>query len=360
MDPGSHPPTKGRGAQSRPANRFERVRTEDDLQDLADDERAYRAARRPPTQLFEDQSKSIVSENHSPDIFFRYSVNPYRGCEHGCSYCYARPTHEYLGLSAGLDFETKILFKPRAAELFRAWLARPAYVPEQVVFSGVTDCYQPVERRLRLTRACLEVAAECRQPLGVVTKNALVTRDLDLFSSLAQHGAVSVAVSIPTLDESLSRRMEPRTSSPTARLRAIEQLAAAGVPTQVMAAPVIPGLTDSATPAVLAAARDAGATSASFTLLRLPHAVREVFFEWLAATAPTHAQRVDALVRSTRDGRLNDSGFGSRMRGGGAYAQQIGQTFRAFARKLGLAERPPTLSTAAFRPPVVDGQRRLF
>ncbi|MCA9240429.1 MAG: PA0069 family radical SAM protein [Planctomycetales bacterium] len=354
-------PQHGRGAQTRVPNRYEPLALEVDWEHLTDEDIAEGRADRPRTEFLEDQSQSIISENRSPDIPFRYSLNPYRGCEHGCSYCYARPSHEFLGFSPALDFETKILVKPRAAELFRQWLARAAYRPETVVFSGVTDCYQPVERKLRLTRACLEVATECRQPIGVVTKNAGVTRDLELLAQLAAHNAACVALSIPTLNVELSRRMEPRTSTPEARLRAIERLSAAGIPTQVMVAPVIPGLTDSEIPAVLKAAREAGATTAGYTLLRLPAGVRQVFLGWIDACYPQHTSRVEALVRSTREGKLNCADFGQRMRGEGAYADQIAQTFRAFKQKLGYAEKAPPLDASGFLPPRDStGQQWLF
>ncbi|QDU91704.1 Radical SAM superfamily protein [Pirellulimonas nuda] len=353
---GARPPARGRGAQGQPDNPYLPLRVEPWLEDLEDE-----ACAAPRTTYYDDLSQSIVSENNSPDIPFRYSVNPYRGCQHGCSYCYARPTHEYLGLSAGLDFETKVFVKRDAARLFRAWLARPKYVPEEVAMSGVTDCYQPVERQLRITRSVLEVAAACRQPIGIVTKNALVTRDLDLLSDLARDNAAGVAVSITTLDPKLARVMEPRTSTPAARLRAIRELTAGGVPVRVMAAPVIPGLNDSELPAILRAAAEAGATSAGYVLLRLPTTVREVFLEWLRAFEPTRYERVVSLVQSTRGGKLNSSDFADRQRGRGAYAQQIGQTFAVFAKKCGLSAKGRPLSAAAFRPPVVPGaQQRLF
>lgn len=361
MDPSPTNAVHGRGAQTRVQNRYEPLAFEEDWEHLSEEEIADGAASRPRTQFLEDHSKSIVTENDSPDISFRYSLNPYRGCEHGCSYCYARPYHEYLGFSPALDFETKILVKPRAAELFREWLARPTYNPETVVFSGVTDCYQPIERTLRLTRACLEVAAECLQPVGIVTKNAGVTRDIDLLARLAEHDAAGVAISIPTLNAELSRKMEPRTSTPEARLRAIEKLAAAGIRTQVMVAPVIPGLTDSEVPAVLKAAREAGATIAGYTLLRLPAGVREVFMGWLETRFPEHLSRVTALVQSTRGGKLNSADFGQRMRGAGAYAEQIAQTFRAFSHKLGYTSKPERLNASRFQPPrSAHGQQYLF
>lgn len=275
--------------------------------------------------------------------------------------CYARPTHEYLGLNAGLDFETKILVKERAPQLLREWLSRDGYVPETINFSGVTDCYQPAERRYRLTRACLEVALEARQPVTIITKNALVARDLDVLRGMAGWDVVRVAVSVTTLDAELARRMEPRTSAPAARLRAIGALRAAGVPAFVMIGPVIPGLNDSEIPAILKAAADAGAVGAGYNLLRLPGAVRPVFLDWLERAEPTRKERVLSLLRSTRGGQLNENQFGARMRGTGEIAAQIRRTFEVFARKRGLADPWPSLSTAHFRPPKpTAGQLRLF
>jgi len=288
-------------------------------------------------------------------------VNPYRGCSHGCSYCYARPTHEYLGLSAGLDFETKVFVKHHAAELLRDFLARPAWQPETIVFSGVTDCYQPVERELRITRGCLAVAAECRQPVGIITKNALVVRDLDLLSRLADHRAVQVSLSITTLDAKLARAMEPRTSSPEARLRALRELKKAGIRTNVMVAPIIPGLNDSEIPAILAAAREAGAQSAGYVLLKLATTVREVFLDWLQRTYPARAPRIETMIRSTRGGKLNDSRFGRRQRGTGPVADLVADTFRVWTAKLGFNDDTPPLNSDAFRPPrPSSGQLQLF
>lgn len=355
------PSAKGRGAAVQPANPYLPVRCVADLEHVAHDEEYLAALGRPPTEYLPDQSQSIVAENDSPDIGFRYSVNPYRGCAHGCSYCYARPTHEYLGLSAGLDFETKVFVKHRAAELLCDFLARPSWRPETIAFSGVTDCYQPAEREFRITRGCVAVAAECRQPIGIVTKNALVTRDLDLLMELATHGAVRVCVSITTLDADLARVMEPRTSSPVARLRTIRALTAAGVPTSLMLAPVIPGLNNSEIPAIMTAARDAGAAGANYVLLRLPTTVRAVFLDWLRRHRPDHLDRIKTLLRSTRGGRLNDSAFGRRQRGTGNVAQLIADTFRLWKTKLGFPEKPPPLSAAAFRPPMpTNGQQLLF
>lgn len=355
------PVPRSRGAVGQPANRFLTIHREADFEQVADDREYLAQLSRPPTVYLPDDSQSIVTENNSPDITFRYSVNPYRGCAHGCSYCYARPTHEYLGLSAGLDFETKVMVKHRAAELFADWLARPAWKPELVAFSGVTDCYQPAERDFQLTRGCLRVAAECRQPVAIVTKNALVTRDLDILAEMAQRRCVRVAVSITTLDAGLARKLEPRTSTPSARLAAVAKLRAAGVSTLVMVAPVIPGLNDSEIPAILQAAKEAGADGAAFTLLRLPWAVKEVFFQWLDRCVPDQADKVRSLVRSTRDGRDSDSRFGHRMRGSGPLAEQIAGTFRVFARRYELDRNPEPLDYSAFRPPCpTSGQLPLF
>lgn len=355
------PIARGRGAATQPANRFLTVHQEADFEQVADDADYLAQLGRPPTVYLPDNSQTIVAQNDSPDIFFRYSVNPYRGCSHGCSYCYARPTHEYLGLSVGLDFETKVMVKHRAAELLADWLARPAWQPEPVVFSGVTDCYQPAEREFQITRSCLRVAADCRQPVGIVTKNALVTRDLDILADMAQHNCVRVAVSVTTLDADLVRHMEPRTSTPVARLAAIEKLSRAGVPTVVMVAPIIPGLNDSEIPRILEAAKNAGAQHASFTLLRLPWAVRDVFFEWLDRCVPTHADKVRSHVRSTRGGKDNDSRFGRRMRGSGQLADQIAATFRVFAHRHGLDSPQPPLDCSRFVPPrPQSGQLPLF
>jgi len=358
VDP-TRPTAKGRGTSLSPQNRFERVHAEDDFEHLdpADDEMIRGVA----TVYLPDDSQSIVSENDSPDIGFRYSVNPYRGCSHGCSYCYARPGHEYLGLNAGIDFESKVLVKHRAPELLRAWLARDAWQPEPIIFSGVTDCYQPAEREFRLTRGCLEVACEARQPICIITKNALVTRDLDILRQMAADRTASVAVSITSLDAELARVMEPRTSTPAARLRAVRQLADAGVPVRVMVAPIIPGLNDFEMPAVLKAASEAGAQGAGYTLLRLPLAVRPVFIDWLERTQPLKAEKVQSLIRATRGGKLNSSQFGARMRGEGLIAEQIKQTFHVFAKRYGLNGPKDPLETRNFRPPPsASGQRRLF
>jgi DNA repair photolyase len=355
------PKPKGRGAAIQPANPYLPVHCDADLEQVEHDEEYLAQFGRPPTQYLPDQSQSIVAENDSPDVGFRYSVNPYRGCSHGCSYCYARPGHEYLGLSAGLDFETKVFVKLRAPELLREFLARPSWKPEFIAFSGVTDCYQPAERHFQITRGCVAVAAECRQPIGIITKNALVTRDIDLLTQLAAHRAVRVCLSITTLDAQLARTMEPRTSSPDARLRAIRELTEAGIPAAVMIGPVIPGLNDSEIPAILMAAREAGAQSAGYVLLKLPSTVRPVFQDWLRRSYPDRARRVEGLIRSTRAGRLSDSQFGRRQVGTGNVAELISNTFDIWHKKLGFAEDTEPLNTEAFRPPTITaGQLRLF
>ncbi len=353
----SRPNIRGRAAGVQPDNPYLHTRQVDDFEHVAEDEEYLDALDRPPTQYLDDESQSIVATNDSPDVSFNYSVNPYRGCSHGCSYCYARPGHEYLGMSAGIDFETKILVKRRAPELLRAFLARPKWTAETIVFSGVTDCYQPAEREFKLTRGCLEVLAECRQPVGLITKNALITRDVDLLQELAAHQAVRVAISVTTLDQSLVRVMEPRTSAPTARLRAIETLAKAGVPTNVMIGPIIPGLTDSEVPAILKAASEAGAIGVHHTILRLPTTVKDVFLDWIARQRPNHAAKVEAFVRAARGGKLNTPEFGKRMRGTGPLADQIEQTLRVFTKRYGLDGKSPPLSNKAFRPPRISGEQ---
>ncbi|MEQ8785008.1 MAG: PA0069 family radical SAM protein [Pirellulaceae bacterium] len=353
----NQPRPKGRGAPVSPPNRFETARLEDDLEQLQHSE--------PPpgrvaTEFFADSSQSVICKNNSPDIPFRYSINPYRGCEHGCAYCYARPGHELLGMNAGIDFESKVLVKRDAAKLLRRELASKSWRGEPIAVSGVTDCYQPAERCFRITRSLLEVMAEANQAVTLITKNALVLRDLDLLAPMAARKLVHVGVSLTTLDASLARTLEPRTSSPEARLRCIRELSAAGVPVRAMTAPVIPGLNDEEIPQLLAAAKEAGAVSASYILLRLPWAVAPVFLEWLDAHRPLARAKVESLIRASREGALNDSQWGKRMRGDGAYAESIRQTFAVFARKHGLDQPSPPLDTTQFRPPTVGGQRMLF
>jgi DNA repair photolyase len=348
------------GSQLDPPNRFDKTHVVPDFEQLEWDDEYLRQRSDRPIQYLPDQSQSIVVENDSPDIPFRYSVNPYRGCAHGCSYCYARPYHEYLGLNAGLDFETRIFVKHEAPALLREFLARSSWRPEPIIFSGVTDCYQPAEREFRLTRQCLEVAHECHQPVSIITKNALVLRDLPVLSEMASRRLVHVNVSITTLDPELARVMEPRTSIPGARLRAVSALAEAGAPVRVMVAPIIPGLNDHEVPGVMEAARDAGATDARYTLLRLPLTVEPVFREWLLRTQPLKAEKVESLIRQTRQGKLSDSTWGQRMVGTGEMAEQIRSMFGVFRQKFGFSDLPP-LDCGQFQPPRVrTGQLRLF
>jgi DNA repair photolyase len=341
---GDQPSRRGRGAPGNPANRFERFHYEtDESCEPADTDSPL------PTRLYPDDAQSIIAYNESPDVGFAASVNPYRGCEHGCIYCYARPTHEFLGCSAGLDFETKLFVKYRAAELLARELNAPGWRPQTLTMSGVTDCYQPVEARLKITRACLEVLAEFRNPVFMVTKSRLVTRDSDLLAELAGFGAAGVSVSITTLDPALARTMEPRASSPGARLEAISRLRAARVPVGVNFAPVIPGLNDHEAATVLSAAARAGAQFAGMTMVRLPLAVAPLFTDWLERHYPDRKEKVLSRIRSMRDGKLNSTRFGDRMRGHGPVAEQIRQLFNVSCRRAGLTHVYPDLSTAAFR-----------
>ncbi|HVR29070.1 MAG TPA: PA0069 family radical SAM protein [Thermoanaerobaculia bacterium] len=349
-------PLRGRGATINPIGRFERLDVEPDDENRDPEEDPSN----PETLYLRDSSKSALASNDSPDIGFDFSLNPYRGCLHGCSYCYARPTHEYLGFSAGLDFETKILVKEDAPDLLRKELASRRWQPQTIALSGVTDPYQPVERRLRITRRCLEVLAEARNPVAVITKNHLVTRDIDLLASLAELQAAMVHLSIPTLDPELARVLEPRASTPKRRLLAIERLAAAGVPVGVMVAPVIPGLTDHEIPHILESAASAGARTVGWVMLRLPFGVKDVFEQWLLAHRPDRAERVLARLRDVHDGKLYRSEFGTRGRGTGRYAEQIATLFEVSLRRAGLTRRGRELSTAAFRRPDLGPQIALF
>lgn len=347
---------RGRGALSNPSSRFETLAYLPDRDALDDEERENAV----PTQFLRDSSRSVITRNRSPDVGFDFSVNPYRGCEHGCVYCYARPTHEYLGFSAGLDFETRILVKEDAPELLRARLASPRWRPVTVAMSGVTDPYQPAERRLQLTRRCIKVLAEFRNPLAIITKNHLVTRDADLLARLAAHDAVAVFVSVTSLDEVLRRKLEPRTSTAARRLDAIRQLSEAGIRTGVLVAPVIPGLTDHEMPAIIAAAAAAGAQTAGYTPVRLPHGVAEQFGEWLSVHYPDRREKVLGRIREIRGGALNDARFGTRMRGQGPYAAQLRGLFRAACRKAGFEPERQPLNTGAFRRPAAGPQLGLF
>ena len=340
----------GRGTRHNPPNRFTPLYYVRD-QDWADEDDPA-----PRTQVFRDASRSILSHNDSPDVGFDVSVNPYRGCEHGCIYCYARPTHEYLGFSAGLEFEHNILIKQDAAELLKKALGSPRWQPQPIIFSGVTDAYQPLERRLQLTRQCLDVLRAFRNPVVIITKNHLVTRDLDLLAELARFDAAMVYLSITTLDATLCRKLEPRTSVPERRLAAIERVAAAGVPVGVLVSPVIPGLNDHEVPSILQAAQQAGARYAGSMPVRLPHAVGPLFEQWLSEHYPTKKSKILNRIKAMRGGQLNDPRFGLRMRGEGIFAQQLRDLFRLSCRKVGIHAHGPTLSTEAFQ---VPGQAQL-
>jgi DNA repair photolyase len=335
----------GRGAADNPPNRLIPLHYAADPDCPPDDAPA------PHTQFLRDATRTIIATNDSPDVGFSHSVNPYRGCEHGCAYCYARPFHEYLGFSAGLDFETKIMVKEDAPKLLRRELMAKSWKPVTLAFSGVTDCYQPIERKLKLTRRCLQVCAEFRNPVGVITKNALVTRDADVLADLAGDGAARVFLSVTTLDADLCGTLEPRASRPAARLAAMKALTAAGVPVGVMIAPVIPGLTDHETPAILAACREAGALEAGYVTLRLPHAVAPLFEAWLDRHAPAQKEKVLGRIREMRGGKLYDSRFGNRQRGEGEWADVYRAMFKMACKRVGINGRDAKLNTAAFRRP---------
>jgi DNA repair photolyase len=341
---------KGRGAVTNRSGRFERY------QYVPLEERD-----KIETVVTPDASRSILTRNDSPDIPFDVSINPYRGCEHGCIYCFARPTHAFLGLSPGIDFESRIFSKPRAAELLREELARPGYRVQAIALGANTDPYQPVERDLRITRSILEVLSEHEHPVSIVTKSHLVVRDVDILAPMAAKGLASVFVSVTTLDPELARRMEPRASTPERRIETIRRLAADGVPVGVLASPMIPALNDSELERILKEASLAGASSAGYILLRLPLELKDLFEEWLEAHYPTKKKHVLSLVRETREGNLYQAEFGKRMRGTGPYAELLQERFRAAVRKYGLDRPRPPLDTTRFRrPPKRGDQMSLF
>jgi len=341
----------GRGASWSPANRFETMHVDLTDVDVVDPDPGEEKKPRRATQYFRDATKTIIAHNQSPDVGFETSINPYRGCEHGCIYCFARPTHEYLGFSAGLDFESRIMVKPDAPRLLEAELFSLKWKPQLLMMSGVTDCYQPVERKLKITRGCLEVLAKFRNPVGILTKNRLVTRDIDILSDLALHEAAVVNLSVTTLDPKLQRILEPRTSPPAARLDAVAQLRAANIPVGVMVAPVIPGINDHEIPAIVAACAKAGAQFAGHVLLRLPWAVAPLFEHWLDEHFPERKAKVLERLRHTRGGeKLYDSRWRKRQLGEGIFAEQIQKIFEVSCRRAGFGGRPK-LSTAAFRRP---------
>lgn len=351
---GDLPRRRGRGARTDPPNRFERLHVEADPSALEADE-----LRQVPTVFFHDATRSILARNDSPDIPFTYSLNPYRGCEHGCVYCYARPSHEYLGFSAGLDFESKIVVKADAPALLEEAFRKPSWAPQPIAFSGNTDPYQPVERRLALTRRCLQVCLRYRNPASLITKSQLILRDVDVLREMAALDLVAVMLSITSLKPEVAAAMEPRAARPAARLRAIEQLAEAGIPVGVMAAPVVPGLTDEEIPAILEAAARAGATFAGYTVMRLPGPVRELFVDWIHDAFPDRAERVLGRLRELRGPELTEATFGRRMSGSGLWATLIRDLFAATARRTGLDGPGPSLATHHFRR-LRPGQMELF
>ena len=338
-------PLRGRGSTSNTPNRFQQFHFEP-LELGSENENEVRSI---PTTFYLDSSRSILAKNNSPDLPFEYSINPYRGCEHGCIYCYARPSHEYLGFSAGLDFETRIMVKMDAPVLLENTLSRKSWMPQMVVFSGNTDCYQPAERRLQLTRKCLEVFLKYRNPVGMITKNSLVLRDIDILREMARLNLVQVVLSITSLNPELIGKMEPRTSTPANKLKAIEQLANEGIEVGVNVAPVIPGLTDEELPAILKVASEHGATSAGYILLRLPGAVEQLFLDWLSRELPDRAGKIINRIRDTRQGKMSDARFGSRLSGEGEIAKSIATLFRINARKYNLTKRWRNLSTEHFQ-----------
>jgi DNA repair photolyase len=353
QSPPPAPAIHGRGASWSPANRFEKLHIDLGDTDVVQEDPcpdAQRPSRH--TSYFVDATQTIITRNQSPDVGFETSVNPYRGCEHGCIYCFARPTHEYLGFSAGLDFESKIMVKTNAPELLEAELSSPKWKPQVLVMSGVTDPYQPIERKLKITRRCLEVLVRFRNPVAFITKNRLITRDIDLLGELAAHNAAAVNVSVTSLDPHLQQVLEPRTSSPAARLDAVAQLRSAGVPVGVMVAPIIPGLTDHEIPSIIAACARAGAQFAGYTIVRLPWAIAPLFEHWVGEHFPERREKILGRIREIRggSGRLNDPAWGSRLTGQGIFAQQIGSLFEIACKRHGLQGRPE-LSTVAFRRP---------
>jgi DNA repair photolyase len=356
-EPVANRPRKGRGAISNPSGRFEalaRIATDDGWGDSGDDEFVPGPSR---TTLSVDSSRTVVTRNDSPDVGFDQSINPYRGCEHGCVYCYARPSHAYLGLSPGLDFETRLFMKPDAPRLLDRELRRPGYVCRVIAMGTNTDPYQPAERTQEITRGILEVLASFSHPVSIVTKSALVARDIDILAPMAERGLAQVMLSVTTLDPSLARRLEPRAATPLRRIETIRALTAAGIPAGVMVAPVIPGLTDHEVEAILEASADAGAVDAGYVLLRLPLEVKDLFAEWLETHAPLKARHVLSLVRQMRGGRLNDPNFGSRMRGSGAMAELLRRRFKAACARLGLPRLEQELDTSLFRPPPMRGDQ---
>jgi DNA repair photolyase len=362
----SNGPAHRRGAGLNPGNRFENVRLhilgeEIDRQwiERQNEDGSFRRVER---QVFFDRTQTIINQvSKTADVPFDWTLNPYRGCEHGCIYCFARPYHEYLGFSCGLDFETKLMAKPDAPRLLKQELASPRWKPEPIVMSAITDIYQPIEHKMRIARQCLEVLADCGQPVTTMTKSALVLRDTDLWSRLAGMNAGRVTITLVTLDADLAQKLEPRASSPAGRLRAIRELSAAGIPVSVNIAPIIPGLTDTELPRILEAVSQAGARRAAWVLLRLPYQIKDLFLDWLQRSVhPDRAKKVESLIRQARGGKLYDASYPNRRRGRGPLVEQLAQTFDVFTRKYGLNRDIRPLSTVHFRRPHLHGQMELF
>jgi len=361
-----HGPAHRRGAGINPGNRFETVRLhvlgEEIDRQWVERENEDGSANRVERHVYSDRTQRIINRvSKTADVPFDWTINPYRGCEHGCIYCFARQYHEYLGFSCGLDFETKLMAKPDAAKLLRRELASPNWKPEPIVMSASTDIYQPIEHKLRIARECLEVLADCGQPVTTMTKSALVLRDVDLWSRLAKMNAGRVTVTLVTLDSELAQKLEPRASSPAGRLRAIRELTTAGVPVTVNVAPIIPGLTDTELPRILQAVSEAGARRAAWVLLRLPYQIKDLFLDWLSRSVhPDRAKKVESLLRAARGGKLYEAFYPNRRRGRGPLVEQIAKTFDVFTRKYDLNRDIRPLSTAHFRRPDVGGQMALF
>jgi DNA repair photolyase len=359
-------PAHRRGAGLNPGNRFETNRLhilgEEIDRQWIERENEDGSPNRVERQVFFDRTQRIINHvSPTADVPFDWTLNPYRGCEHGCIYCFARPYHEYLGFSCGLDFETKIMAKPDAPRLLREELASPRWQPQPIVMSAITDIYQPIEHKMRIARQCLEILADCGQPVTTMTKSALVLRDTDLWKRLADMNAGRVTITLVTLDADLAQKLEPRASSPMGRLRAIRELSAAGIPVSVNIAPIIPGLTDTELPKILQAVAEAGAKRAAWVLLRLPYQLKELFLDWLKRSVhPDRARKVESLIRQARGGKLYDASYANRRRGCGPLVDQIAQTFDVFTRKYDLNRDIRPLSTAHFRRPPLDGQMPLF
>jgi DNA repair photolyase len=349
---------RGRGAQFNPGNRFEKFSIEDFNPDELDYFAEEEDERKIPTQFYQDNSKTVIAKNDSYDVGFEYSFNPYRGCEHGCIYCYARPSHDFLGFSSGTDFESKIMIKKDAPKLLEAEFNKKNYKPDFIIFSGNTDCYQPVEQHLKITRETLKVCLKYRNPVSIITKNALIQRDMDILKDMAALNLVSVCLSVTTLDKDLARGMEPRTSSPERRLETIEKFAESNIPVGVNIAPVIPGLNDEEIPSILKAAASRGAVFAGHIMLRLPYAVKDLFLQWLKKELPDRESKIVNKIREMRDGKLNDYEFGTRFSGKGELAETIHSLFELSCKKYGLNSKRIFLRTDLFGKP--DNQIEMF